>query len=104
MKFITLAELEDIELREDVKEVEFNGISGQDESSDWYTVYYTDGTTSNTDANYVFSTIGSNKSLSSGTFATKYPLFSNNLITSLMLFSIYSPPMKERFRYFTYFF
>ena len=44
MKFITLAELEDIELREDVKEVEFNGISWQDGSSNWYTIYYTDGT------------------------------------------------------------
>ena len=43
MKFVTLTELEDIELREDVKEVEFNGISGQDESSNWYTIYYTDG-------------------------------------------------------------
>ena len=28
---------------EDVKEVEFNGISGQDGSSHWYTIYYTDG-------------------------------------------------------------
>ena len=44
MKFVTLAELEDIELREDVKEVELNGISGQDGSSNWYTIYYTDGT------------------------------------------------------------
>ena len=44
MKFITLAELEDIELREDVKEVEFNGISGQDGASGWYTIYYIDGT------------------------------------------------------------
>ena len=43
MKFVTLTELEDIELREDVKEVEFNGISGQDGSSNWYTVYYIDG-------------------------------------------------------------
>ena len=43
MKFVTLAELEDIELREDVKEVEFNGLSGQDGSSHWYTIYYTDG-------------------------------------------------------------
>ena len=43
MKFVTLAELEDIELREDVKELEFNGISGQDGSSNWYTVYYIDG-------------------------------------------------------------
>ena len=43
MKFITLAELEVLELREDVKEVEFNGISCQDGSSDWYTVYYVDG-------------------------------------------------------------
>ena len=44
MKFVTLAELEDIELREDVKEVEFNGISGQDGASEWYTIYYIDGT------------------------------------------------------------
>lgn len=43
MKFITLAELEDIEVREDVKEVEYNGISGQDGLSDWYTIYYTNG-------------------------------------------------------------
>ena len=43
MKFVTLAELEDIELREDVQEVQFNGISGQDGSSNWYTIYYTDG-------------------------------------------------------------
>ena len=43
MKFVTLAELEDIELREDVQEVQFNGISGQDGSSNWYTVYYIDG-------------------------------------------------------------
>ena len=43
MKFVTLAELEDIELREDVKEIEFNGISGQDGASGWYTIYYTDG-------------------------------------------------------------
>ena len=43
MKFVTLAELEDIELREDVKEVEFNGISGQDGVSHWYTIYYTNG-------------------------------------------------------------
>ena len=43
MKFITFAEMEDIELREDVKEVEFNGLSGQDGSSGWYTIYYTNG-------------------------------------------------------------
>ena len=44
MKFITLAELEELELRENVKEVEYNGISGQDGSSNWYTVYYQNGT------------------------------------------------------------
>lgn len=44
MKFITLAEMEDIELKEDVKEVEFNGISGQDGARNWYTVRYKDGT------------------------------------------------------------
>ena len=43
MKFITFAELEDLELREDVKEVEFNGLSGQDGSSGWHTVYYQNG-------------------------------------------------------------
>ena len=42
MKYVTLSELEDIELREDVKEVQLNGISGQDGASDWYTIYYTD--------------------------------------------------------------
>ena len=43
MKFITLTEMEDIESKEDVKEVEFNGLSGQDGASGWYTIYYTDG-------------------------------------------------------------
>ena len=43
MKFITLAELEDLELKENVKEVAYNGISGQDGMSYWYTVYYVDG-------------------------------------------------------------
>ena len=43
MKFITLAELEELELRESVKEVEYNGLSGQDGSSNWDTVYYVDG-------------------------------------------------------------
>ena len=44
MEFITLTEMEDIESREDVKEIEFNGLSGQDGASGWYTIYYTDGT------------------------------------------------------------
>ena len=43
MKFITLAQLEDLEMSENVKEVEFNGISGQDSMSYWYTVYYQNG-------------------------------------------------------------
>ena len=42
MKFITLAQLEDIKMSEDIKEVVYNGISGQDGVSNWYTVYYTD--------------------------------------------------------------
>ncbi|MBQ3420656.1 MAG: hypothetical protein IJH34_03105 [Romboutsia sp.] len=43
MKFVTLAELEEIEAKENVTDVEFNGISGQDGASNWYTVYYEDG-------------------------------------------------------------
>ena len=44
MKKITLERLEELETMENVKEVEFNGTSGMDGSSNWYTVYYTDGT------------------------------------------------------------
>lgn len=44
MNFITLAKLEDLEAREDVICVENNGVSGQDGVSNWYTVYYKDGT------------------------------------------------------------
>lgn len=44
MEFVTLEQLEEIELREDVEKVEFNGLSGQDGCSKWYTVYCVDGT------------------------------------------------------------
>lgn len=43
MEFVTLEQLERIELDEEVEKVEFNGISGQDGSSRWYTVYYKSG-------------------------------------------------------------
>ncbi|NWK11303.1 hypothetical protein [Clostridium cadaveris] len=43
MEFVTLEQLEAIELDEEVEKVEFNGISGQDGSSRWYTVYYKSG-------------------------------------------------------------
>ena len=44
MKFITFSQLEDLELNENVAEIVFNGLSGQDGSSGWHTIYYTDGT------------------------------------------------------------
>lgn len=43
MKFVTLVELEEMESMENVNEVEFNGVSGQDGKSNWYTVKYEDG-------------------------------------------------------------
>lgn len=42
MKIITLEQLEEISCKEDVKEVTFNGVSGQDGVRNWYTVYYND--------------------------------------------------------------
>lgn len=43
MKKISLEELQVIEEMETVERVEFNGVSGIDGKSNWYTVYYTDG-------------------------------------------------------------
>lgn len=42
-QFITLKELEEIEESEFVEKTEFNGISGKDGSSKWYSVYITNG-------------------------------------------------------------
>lgn len=43
MKFVSVEELEEIEVMENIEKVEFNGVSGQDRNSNWYTVHYTDG-------------------------------------------------------------
>lgn len=40
-EFITLDELEEIEESEFVEKTEFNGISGKDGSSRWYSIYLT---------------------------------------------------------------
>lgn len=40
---IELDQLEDIEYNEDVENVEFNGISGKDGSSKWYSVFLNNG-------------------------------------------------------------
>lgn len=42
-EFVTLEELEDIEQNNFVLKTEFNGISGRDGSSKWYSIYCTDG-------------------------------------------------------------
>lgn len=44
MKFITLKQLEELEWKDSVTEVVYNGESCEDGVSPWYTVYYADGT------------------------------------------------------------
>lgn len=42
-QFLTLEELEDIEQSDFVEKTEFNGISGRDGNSKWYSIYCIDG-------------------------------------------------------------
>lgn len=43
MDFVNLEELNEIELRADVKNIGCNGISGREGRSTWYTIYYANG-------------------------------------------------------------
>lgn len=43
MNKISVNRLEELEEMESVEKVEFNGVSGIDGHSNWYTIYYTDG-------------------------------------------------------------
>lgn len=44
MRYISYGELDVVSELEWVERVEFNGISGYDKTSNWYTIYFNDGT------------------------------------------------------------